>query len=150
MCLPLNKTGKGTMTRGLEMEWIVCSLNQRFWRGVRIVGETNYTEIYFMWCLCKIIYWSHTLTVFKLCCIYIEPRARSTDSEALTQTFCIRIFRSRTQESTFLSQFSSLPVNCQFDEYCSKCLPVLFHLFQSINDESSINSSKKHKVYHWK
>lgn len=76
------------------------------------------------------------LTVFKLCCMYIEPGARSTEAEALSQTFCIRIFRSRTQESTFLTQFSSLSVNCQFDEYCSKCLPVLF---QGINDDSSIN-----------
>ena len=76
------------------------------------------------------------LTVFKLCCIYTEPGARITDSEALSQTFYIRIFRSRTQESTFLTQFSSLPVNCQFDKYCPKCLPVLF---QGINDDSSIN-----------
>lgn len=70
------------------------------------------------------------------CCMYIEPGTTSTDAEALSQTFCIRIFRSRTKESTFLTQFSSLPVNYQFEEYCSKCLPVLY---QGINDDSSIN-----------
>ena len=43
------------MTRGLEMEWIVCSLNQTFRRGARIVGETNYREIYFILRLCKVI-----------------------------------------------------------------------------------------------
>ena len=70
------------------------------------------------------------------CCMYVEPGTTSTDAEALSQTFCIRIFRSRTKESTFLTRFSSLPVNYQFEESCSKCLPVLV---QGIHADSSIN-----------